>query len=77
MPNFVSYCDLHYPSDADKPSEYNWGSFYVNEGDNAAGYYDFVFTYEGKAIATLMTRIYNMNELAGKSDAELEALMKE
>ena len=54
-----------------------WGSFYLNKEECEPGYYDFVFTYEGKAIATLLTRFYNENELTVKSDAELEALMHE
>ena len=77
MPNFVNYCDLHYPVDEEKPDEYQWGSFYLHEDECEPGYYDFVFTYEGKAIATLLTRFYAVNELTVKSDAELEALMHE
>lgn len=76
-PNFVNYCDLHYPEDAENPDETEWGSFYLNKEDCEPGYYDFVFTYEGKAIATLLTRFYAENELTVKSDAELEALMHE
>ena len=74
-PNFVNYCDLHYPEDADNPDEWYWGSFYLNQEECEPGYYDFVFTYEGKAIAVLLTRFYAEGELSGKSDAELEALM--
>ena len=77
MPNFVQYCDLHYPEDAEKPDEWHWGNFYLNPEECEAGYYDFVFTYEGKAIATLTTRFYTEDELDGKSGAELEALMHE
>ena len=76
-PNFANYCDLHYPEDAENPDETEWGSFYLNQEECEPGYYDFVFTYEGKAIATLLTRFYNENELTVKSDAELEALMHE
>ena len=76
-PNFANYCDLHYPEDAEKPDETEWGSFYLNKEECEPGYYDFVFTYEGKAIATLLTRFYAENELTVKSDAELEALMHE
>ena len=54
-----------------------WGSFYLHPEECEPGYYDFVFTYEGKAIATLLTRFYNEDELTVKSDAELEALMHE
>ena len=77
MPNFANYCDLHYPEDAENPDETEWGSFYLNPDECEPGYYDFVFTYEGKAIATLLTRFYAENELTVKSDAELEALMHE
>lgn len=76
-PNFANYCDLHYPEDAEKPDEAEWGSFYLHSEECEPGYYDFVFTYEGKAIATLLTRFYNENELTVKSDAELEVLMHE
>ena len=76
-PNFANYCDLHYPEDAENPDETEWGSFYLNKEECEPGYYDFVFTYEGKAIATLLTRFYAENELTVKSDAELEALMHE
>ena len=75
-PNFVNYCDLHYPEDAENPDETEWGSFYLNPEECEPGYYDFVFTYEGKAIATLLTRFYNENELTVKSDAELEDLIE-
>ena len=74
-PNFASYCDLHYPEDEENPDERYWGSFYLHPEECEPGYYDFVFTYEGKAIATLLTRFYNENELSVKSDAELEALI--
>lgn len=76
-PNFANYCDLHYPEDAENPDDYQWGSFYLHEDECEPGYYDFVFTYEGKAIATLLTRFYAANELTVKSDAELEAMMRE
>ena len=77
MPNFAQYCDLHYPEDAENPDEWTWGSFYLQKDECEPGYYDFVFTYDGKAIATLLTRFYKEGELSGKSDAELEKLMKE
>ena len=77
MPNFANYCDLHYPADEENPDEWQWGSFYLNKDECEPGYYDFVFTYEGKAIATLLTRFYAESELTAKSDAELEALMHE
>ena len=77
MPGFVSYCDLHYPVDAEDPENWCWGNFYLNAEEWEPGLYDFVITYEGKAIATLLTRFYPVDELSSKSDAELEALMHE
>ena len=76
MPGFANYCDLHYPEDAETPDEWCWGSFYLHQDECETGYYDFVFTYEGKAIATLLTRFYKAGEISDKSDAELEKLMK-
>lgn len=76
MPEFVTYCDLHYPADEENPDEWYWGNFYLNE-ECEPGYYDFVFTYEGKAIATLVTKFYKEGEIDGKSGTELEALMHE
>lgn len=59
----------------EKNEEYNnWGEFYLSE-DEEPGDYDFVFVYGGKAVAELVTRMYNAGELESYSDAELEALM--
>ena len=76
MPNFANYCDLHYPVDEENPDEYPWGSFYLHPEECEPGYYDFVFTYEGKAIATLLTRFYKEGELSSLSDDELEDLIE-
>ena len=73
MSGFVTYCDLRPNPDAEEGGY--WGSFYLNKEECEPGYYDFVFTYEGKAIATLLTRFYNENELTVKSDAELMEIM--
>ena len=75
-PNFANYCDLHYPVDEENPDEYPWGSFYLHPEECEPGYYDFVFTYEGKAIATLLTRFYKEGELSSLSDDELEDLIE-
>jgi len=76
MPGFVNYCDLHYPEDEENPEEYQWGSFYLNPTDCQPGYYDFVYVYEGKAIAKMLTYFYADEEIQEKSDEELEKLMK-
>ncbi len=77
MPNFVTCCELKYPADEEDPENFYWGNFYLNPDDCEAGYYDFVFTYGGKAIAVLRTRFYKVDEIGEKSGAELEALMHE
>jgi len=78
MPNFASCCDLHYPEDEENPDEWYWGSFCLSSDGCEPGCYDFVFTYEGKAIAVLQTRFYtNEGELKDRSEAELEARMHE
>lgn len=75
MPGFVQYCDLRYPEDEENPDEWQWGSFYLNPDDCKPGYYDFVYVYEGKAIAKMITYFYADGEIQEKSDADLEKLM--
>ena len=75
MPGFVQYCDLRYPEDVDNPDEWSWGAFYLNSDDCKPGYYDFVYVYEGKAIAKMITYFYADGEIQEKSDADLEKLM--
>ena len=69
FPGFVAFCELQ--TDAEDAA----GSFYLNPEDAEAGYYDLVFTLDGKPTALLLTRFYNERELEGKTDAELEQLM--
>ena len=70
-PGFAAFCDLTKGDDGNP-----WGEVYLQPDDCQPGYYDFVFTFEGDVFATLLTRFYNENELDGKTDAELEALMQ-
>jgi len=72
MAGFVQECSLEYPDGGDIAP---WGSFYLHPEEVEPGYYDLVFTREGKAVAVLLTRFYNEGELENKSDAELEQLM--
>lgn len=69
----VFYTDLI--ENTDDPT-WPWAEFYLNPEENGAGYYDLVFVYEGKAIATTLVYFYNIGELEDKSDAELEQLTK-
>ena len=75
MPGFVQYCDLRYPEDEENPDVWQWGAFYLNNDEYKPGYYDFVFVYEGKAIAKMITYFYADGEIQEKSDADLEKLM--
>ena len=63
--------------DSERDEDGNWGEFYLNPDDVEPGYYDLVFTVGGKAVASLVTRFYGEGELNGKTDAELEKLMKD
>ena len=53
----------------------DWGEFYLNPEEAAPGCYDFVFVYEGKAIATLATRFCDEGQLENLTDKELEDYM--
>lgn len=69
---FAAVLDLARPEAQDD----SWGSFYLNPSDLEDGYYDLVFTADGKPAATLLTRFYKEGELENKSDAELEQIQK-
>lgn len=74
-PGYVQSFDLRKESDQAEDSP--WVSFYLNPDDTEPGYYDIVFTSEGKPVAVLLTRFYAEGELANKTDEELEELMKD
>lgn len=52
-----------------------WGSLYANPDDWQAGDYDLVIVSGVKPVACVMIKLYNADELAEKTDAEIEALM--
>ena len=72
-PGFVQGGDIRKDPDAEEGSP--WGSMYVNPDNAEPGYYDFVFTYEDKVFATMLTKFYKEDELDNKSDDELTDLM--
>ncbi|MBP5492637.1 MAG: hypothetical protein J6Y08_07315 [Clostridiales bacterium] len=73
MPGFVTISALcHDEEDGD---DVPWDSFYLNPEEWHEGYYDFVFTYNGKAFATLLTYFYGSGALEEKSDADLDRLV--
>ena len=71
---YVQECDLRKDPDAEENS--HWGSFYLHPEEFNPGYYDFVFIYNGKVFATMLTRFFKPDELMDKSNSELEELMK-
>lgn len=72
-PENSASADLVKPEEDGAP----WGSLYVHPDYWQAGEYDLVFTLDDIPAAVVMIRLYNEGELDGKSDAELEQMMKE
>ena len=71
---YVQECGLNKdPED----ETYNWGSFYLHPEEVNPGYYDFVFIFNDKVFATMLTRFFKEDELHDKSDSELEELMSQ
>lgn len=70
LQGLVTFVDLNKPESKDD----TWGSFYLNPADVKEGYYDLVFTVDGKAAASVLTRFYKPEELIEKSDAELQKI---
>ena len=71
-PGYVLSCELNRGPDDEN---YNWGSFYLHPEEVDPGFYDFVFLFDGKVFATMLTYFFNKDEIADKSDSELEELM--
>ncbi|MBP5487220.1 MAG: hypothetical protein J6Y06_06295 [Bacteroidales bacterium] len=73
-PGYIQECDLN--KDPNEEETYHWGSFYLNPEEVNPGYYDFVFVYDNKVFATMLTHFFQEEELLDKSDSELEKLME-
>ena len=74
-PGYIQECELNRDPDAEET--HHWGSFYLHPEEVEPGYYDFVFVYGNKVIATMLTRFYKPDDLLDKPDSELESLMKQ
>jgi hypothetical protein len=74
-PGYILACDLNKDPEAEETE--HWGSFYLHPDEVEPGFYDFVFLYNNKVFATMLTKFYKPNELIEKPDSELEKLMKE
>ena len=72
-PGYVQQLDLNKEPDAEENA--HWGSFYLNHEEVEPGLYDFVFIYDNKVFATMLTKFYKNDELSEKSDSDLEKLM--
>ena len=72
---YILECELNKDPEAEESA--HWGSFYLNPEEAEPGYYDFVFLYSNKVIATMLTKFYKPEEILDKPDSELESLMKQ
>ena len=73
-PGYILECDLN--KDPDEETNH-WGSFYLHPEETDPGYYDFVFIFNDKVFATMLTRFYQREELFDKSDSDLEQSMSQ
>ena len=74
-PGYILECSLN--KDTDQEDDSSWGSFYLHPEEVDPGYYDFVFIYKDQAFATLLTHVFQPEEIFKKSDSELEQLMSQ
>lgn len=72
-PGYVLECGLS--KDPEAEETFHWGSFYLHPEEVDPGYYDFVFIYNDKVFATMLTLFFKEDEISDKSDSELEKLM--
>ena len=75
LSDFALYQEIR--KDPEQEDDWHWGSFYLFPEQCAPGYYDFVFTSQGKVFATMITKFFKEEELYDKSYAELEKMMTE
>lgn len=71
---YVLECELNKDPDAEETA--HWGSFYLHPEETSPGLYDFVFIYNNRVFATMLTNFYKPDELHEKSDSDLKKLMK-
>ena len=70
---YAAFCDL--PAAPEDQEGAPAGSFYLHPDECEPGFYDFVFTVNGKPSAVLLTKFYDVDELCPKSDDELVEIM--
>ena len=74
-PGYVLECSLN--KDPEAEETYLWGSFYLHPEEVDPGYYDFVFIYNDKVFAKMLTLFFKEEEIYDKPDSELEKLMSQ
>lgn len=74
-PGYIQEHDLNKDPEAD--ANQHWGSFYLHPEEVTPGYYDFVFLYNSNVFAIMPTKFHKPDEIYGKSNSELEELMKQ
>ena len=74
-PGYVLECGLS--KDPEAEETFHWGSFFLHPEEVDPGYYDFVFIYNDKVFATMLTLFFKEGEISDKSDSELEKLMSQ
>ena len=74
-PGYVLECGLS--KDPEAEETFHWGSFFLHPEEVDPGYYDFVFIYNDKVFATMLTLFFKEDEISDKSDSELEKLMSQ
>ena len=74
-PGYILECDLR--KDPEQEETYQWGSFYLHPEEVDPGYYDFVFVFNDKVFATMLTLFFEEDEISDKPESELERLMSE
>ena len=74
-PGYVLECSLN--KDPEAEETYLWASFYLHPEEVDPGYYDFVFIYNDKVFAKMLTLFFKEEEIYDKPDSELEKLMSQ
>lgn len=72
---YIQALDLNRDPEAEESEQ--WGTFYLHPEEVEPGYYDFVFVFNNKVFATMVTRFYKPEEIFEKPDSELEKMMKQ
>ncbi len=59
-PDYIQECDLNKDPEAEESD--HWGSFYMHPEETVPGFYDFVFIYNNKVFAVMLTKFYKADK---------------